>query len=146
MTIARNRSIDRLRAAGRHDRAASFSAFVRPADAGHPVDEWLAGSGDLIAVGSAEPLPEVAVTDRETRASIDAAISDLDPVERRVIVLAYDQGLTQSEIAASLGWPIGTVKTRTRRALRHLREGMTPLVAPAAAFVAPSVPCPAPCP
>jgi len=146
MTIARNRSIDRLRAAGRHDRAASFSAFVRPADEGHPVDDWLAGSGDLIAVGSAEPLPEVAVTDRETRASIDAAISDLDPVERRVIVLAYDQGLTQSEIAASLGWPIGTVKTRTRRALRHLREGMTPLVAPAAAFVAPSVPCPAPCP
>ena len=146
MTIARNRSIDRLRAAGRHDRAASFSTFVRPADEGHPVDDWLAGSGDLIAVGSAEPLPEVAVTDRETRASIDAAISDLDPVERRVIVLAYDQGLTQSEIAASLGWPIGTVKTRTRRALRHLRERMTPSVAPPAAFVAPSVPCPAPCP
>jgi hypothetical protein len=46
----------------------------------------------------------------------------LDPVERRVILLAYDGGLSQSEIAASLGWPIGTVKTRTRRALRHLRD------------------------
>jgi RNA polymerase sigma-70 factor (ECF subfamily) len=146
MTIARNRSIDRLRAAGRHDRAASFSAFARPVGEGHPIDEWLAGSGDLIAVGSAEPLPEVAVTDRETRASIDAAIAGLDPVERSVIVLAYDEGLTQSEIAASLGWPIGTVKTRTRRARRHLREGMTPWVAPAAAFVAPPVPCPTPCP
>lgn len=146
MTIARNRAIDRLRAAGRHDRAASFSAFARPVGEGHPIDEWLAGSGDLIAVGSAEPLPEVAVTDRETRASIDAAIAGLDPVEQSVIVLAYDKGLTQSEIATSLGWPIGTVKTRTRRALRHLRDEMTPLVAPAAAFVAPSVPCPAPCP
>ena len=146
MTIARNRAIDRLRAAGRHDRAASFSAFARPVGEGHPIDEWLAGSGDLIAVGSAEPLPEVAVTDRETRASIDAAIAGLDPFEQSVIVLAYDKGLTQSEIATSLGWPIGTVKTRTRRALRHLRDEMTPLVAPAAAFVAPSVPCPAPCP
>lgn len=146
MTIARNRSIDRLRAAGRHDRAASFSAFVRPADEGHPIDEWLAGTGDLIAVGSAEPLPEVAVTDRETRASIDAAIAGLDPVERSVIVLAYDQGLTQSEIATSLGWPIGTVKTRTRRALRHLRDEMTPLVAPAASIVGSQpLPCPAPC-
>jgi RNA polymerase sigma-70 factor (ECF subfamily) len=146
MTIARNRSIDRLRAAGRRDRAASFSAFARPAEEMHPVDEWLAGTGDLIGVGSAEPLPEVAVADKETRASIDAAIAGLDPVEERVIVLAYDKGLTQSEIAASLGWPIGTVKTRTRRALRHLREQMTPLIAPQASLVAPSVPCPAPCP
>ena len=145
MTIARNRSIDRLRAAGRHDRAANFSAFA-PAAEMHPVDDWLAGKGDLIAVGSAEPLPEVAVADKETRASIDDAIAGLDPVERRVIVLAYDEGLTQSEIAASLGWPIGTVKTRTRRALRHLREQMTPLVAPTASFAPPTtVPCPAPC-
>jgi RNA polymerase sigma-70 factor, ECF subfamily len=145
MTIARNRSIDRLRAAARHHRATTFSALARPAEPMHPIDEWLAGTGDLIAAGSAEPLPEVAVTDNETRASIDAAIAGLDPVERRVIVLAYDKGLTQSEIAESLGWPIGTVKTRTRRALRHLREQMTPLVAPAASLVAPPVPCPAPC-
>ena len=145
MTIARNRSIDRLRAAGRHDRAASFSAFAQPAAEMHPVDEWLAGTGDLIAAGSAEPLPEVAVADKETRASIDSAIAGLDPAERRVIVLAYDAGLTQSEIAASLGWPIGTVKTRTRRALRHLREQMTPLAAPAASFTSPPVPCPTPC-
>jgi hypothetical protein len=39
-----------------------------------------------------------------------------------VIVLAYDGGVTQSETAVRLGWPIGTVKTRTRRALRHLRD------------------------
>jgi DNA-directed RNA polymerase specialized sigma24 family protein len=42
--------------------------------------------------------------------------------ERTVIVLAYRDGLSQSEIADRLDWPLGTVKTRTRRALRHLRD------------------------
>ena len=140
MTIARNRTVDRLRAAGRHDRAASFSSFARFGHEDQPIEEWLAGSGRLLGVGSAEPLPEVALADRETRAAIEAAVAGLDAIERRVIVLAYDDGLTQAEIAASLGWPIGTVKTRTRRALRHLRERLAPAASPAAA------PCVAPCP
>jgi RNA polymerase sigma-70 factor, ECF subfamily len=138
MAIARHRAIDRLRAAGRRDRASSFAAFGGTLVDDAPIDDWLASAGELIAVGGADPVPEVALADKETRAAIGAAIADLDPVEQRVIVLAYDKGLTQSEIADSLGWPIGTVKTRTRRALRHLREGMTP---PPPVVV----PCPAPC-
>ena len=120
--IARNRAIDHHRAAGRHDRAASFSSFVRT-DADDPsVVEWLTATGELVGVGGAEPAPEIALSNKEMRASIEDALMSLDPAERRVIVLAYDGGLTQSEIAATLGWPIGTVKTRTRRALRHLRD------------------------
>ena len=46
--------------------------------------------------------------------------------ERDVLVLAYAEGLSQSEIALRLGWPIGTVKTRTRRALARLRQALEP--------------------
>jgi RNA polymerase sigma-70 factor, ECF subfamily len=120
--IARNRAIDRLRAAGRHDRAASFSSFVQADADDHSIVEWLTATGELVGVGGTEPAPEIALSTKETRASIEDALHSLDPAERRVIVLAYDGGLTQSEIAATLGWPIGTVKTRTRRALRHLRD------------------------
>ena len=121
-TIARNRAIDRLRSASRHERAASFSSYARTEADDHSVVEWLTASGELIGVAGPELGPEIALTDKETRASIEEALASLDPVERRVIVLAYDGGLSQSEIATSLGWPIGTVKTRTRRALRHLRD------------------------
>jgi len=122
VTIARNRAIDRLRAAGRHDRAATFSSFANPESDDRSIVEWFTASGELVGAAGPEPVPEVALSNKETRASIEDALASLDPMERRVIVLAYDGGLSQSEIAASLGWPIGTVKTRTRRAMRHLRD------------------------
>ena len=48
------------------------------------------------------------------------AVEALPAAEREVIELAYFRGLSQSEIAAETGTPLGTVKTRTRAALRHL--------------------------
>jgi RNA polymerase sigma-70 factor (ECF subfamily) len=122
VTIARNRAIDRLRAAGRHDRAAAFSSFGHADQDDLSTAEWLTSSGELIGSAGPELTPEVALTRREDRSSIEAAIAALDPTERAVIVLAYGSGLSQSEIAARLGWPVGTVKTRTRRALRRLRD------------------------
>ena len=52
--------------------------------------------------------------------------------ERVVILLAYQEELSQSEIAVRLGWPLGTVKTRTRRALARLRDVLTDELGPAA--------------
>ena len=124
LAIARNRSIDHIRRVRRHDRAMAFSA-VRPSgtDDGS-LAEWLVTSGRPVAMGMPEPGPEPALVELETRGSIAAAIASLAPIERSVINLAYGAHLSQVEIAARLGWPLGTVKTRTRRALRHLRERM----------------------
>ena len=44
------------------------------------------------------------------------------PAEQaQVIELAFFQGMTHSELAEHLGWPLGTVKTRLRSALQKLR-------------------------
>jgi RNA polymerase sigma-70 factor, ECF subfamily len=125
LTIARNRAIDHLRSAARHQLAGSFASFGHDAD-DHSIDDWLMTAGRLVAAAAPEPAPEIALTDKETRGSIDDALDALTPLERSVIVLAYDEGLSQSEIAGRLGWPIGTVKTRTRRALRRLRDRLDP--------------------
>ena len=48
--------------------------------------------------------------------------AQLRPVERKVIELAIDEGLSQSQIAEALDMPLGTVKTCARRGLMQLRE------------------------
>jgi RNA polymerase sigma-70 factor, ECF subfamily len=61
--------------------------------------------------------------EREAAAlDVHAAVAELDPDLRQLIGLAYWHGLSQSEIAERLDLPLGTVKTRTRRALAQLAE------------------------
>ena len=70
------------------------------------------------------PTPEEGLASAEIRRAIQVALAAMPASERDVIVLAYGDELTQSEIAERLGWPLGTVKTRTRRALARLREAL----------------------
>jgi RNA polymerase sigma-70 factor, ECF subfamily len=121
-TIARNRTVDHLRAAGRRPTPAPFSAFGWADAADGSATDWLEHAGEFVGSAMAEPEPEGALVSKETREAIATGLAALRPQERQVILLAYQEGLTQSEIAARLGWPIGTVKTRTRRAHRQLRE------------------------
>jgi len=55
-------------------------------------------------------------------ARIRTAMSTLNGNHRRVIEMAYFDGLSQTEIAEKLGQPLGTVKTWARTALKNLRE------------------------
>ena len=126
-TIARNRTIDRLRAAGRRPNVIPLSSTGR--GSGDPdgapdadaLDRVLA-AGAMVAGAAPAPSPEMEVALRELRGALQAAIAVMPDDERTVIVLAYGEDLTQSEIAERLGCPLGTVKTRTRRALSRLRD------------------------
>jgi RNA polymerase sigma-70 factor (ECF subfamily) len=101
LTMARHIALDRLRLEKR-----------RPAlsDSNDPDDTW-------------QVLPDNETTSEESRwRSMYFAVQSLQPDQRQVIELAYYQGLSQSEIAEVLGWPLGTVKTRLRAAMEKLRE------------------------
>lgn len=123
-SIARNRALDRVRWSARRVPATAFSSIVgdRPDQAA--TVEWLATSGEVLSAGMPEPGPEASVDARERAASVVSALDRLTARERTAIVLAYRDGLSQSEIATRLDWPLGTVKTTTRRALRRLRAAL----------------------
>ena len=58
---------------------------------------------------------------------IQAAIAKLNESQRRVVEMAYFEGLSQTEMAERLQQPLGTIKTWARSALRVLREELSAL-------------------
>ena len=75
------------------------------------------------SVPAALVLPDVwgEVTARLDAATIRRALDRLSAVQREVLELAYFAGLTQQDIAAHTGTPLGTVKSRARLGLLALR-------------------------
>ncbi len=127
-TIARNRTVDRLRATGRRPATiplSSAAATGPSAGGGNEADadtlDRVLAAGAIVAGAVPPRSPEVEVGLGELRAALQTALRDMPEDERIVIILAYGEDLSQSEIAERLGWPLGTVKTRTRRALARLR-------------------------
>ena len=79
-------------------------------------------------VTAAEPVDAAAADDVILRHTVETALHGLSLVQREAIQLAYYGGLTQAEIAVRLGEPLGTVKSRTREALDHLRDVLMPII------------------
>ncbi len=103
LVIARNRAIDHIR----RRRMATVSL-----------------DNDNGIADAVSPAPDVwpAVAERLDAEIVKRALASLPEVQRRSIELAYFGGMTQHEIAAVTGVPLGTVKSRVRLGLRRLRE------------------------
>jgi len=101
VTIARSRALDRLRM------LSSRSRFVE-ADEQTVSDEVTDTAQELVK--------------SEEGQIVRQALDELPHEQRRALLLAYFEGLTQAQIAERLGDPLGTVKTRMRSGLIKLRE------------------------
>ena len=71
--------------------------------------------------GSAEPAVTDGTAAFEQRELLVAALMELPPKQRAVVVLRYWEGLTETQAATVLGCTVGTVKSQTSRALAKLR-------------------------
>ena len=107
LTIVRNEALNQGRTARRHE--AAVGRF-----------------GDQPQQFASEPAEDIALADVH-RADIRAAVDRLNPTDRAVIETRFLHEHTEAETAAELGLPIGTVKSRTSRALRRLRVAVVAL-------------------
>jgi len=101
--MTRSRAIDRVRSRASRRRVIDESGEMLPVQ-----DEV---SGGLQAIAHSE-----------RRETVSAALRQLPEAQRSTLLLAYFEGLSQTEIAEQTGTPLGTVKTRMRSAMIRLRE------------------------
>lgn len=103
LQIVANEARNRRRTAGRRANLA-----LRLADEARP--------------GDAVPSPEAALLSDDRRAELLGAVEGLREEERLVVSCRFFLGLSEDETAQTLGLKLGTVKSRTSRALAQLRE------------------------
>ena len=110
LRVARHRAIDRLRSRRRRARLLTAAALDADRDSAPPVEPDEAGRPGW-----------------QVHTKVHAALDALPADQRTAVELAYFGGLTHSEIAARLGIPLGTVKTRLRLAFSRLRTSLAGL-------------------
>ena len=133
LAVARHRAIDRMRAEGRRPMREAASLEVLTGDVSPTASPTsTAARADLppeLIAGAATD-PGTVASRRWTQSVVRTSIASLPEHERQVIVMGYALDLSQSQIAERLEWPIGTVKSRTRRALAQLRSQLAGVLDP----------------
>lgn len=103
IAMTRSRAIDKLRSRSRNLNL---------------VQRW----GQTVTAENPAPTPVDQAVTNERSQQVRQALTQLSEQQRRVIELAYDAGLSQSEIAQQLQEPLGTVKSWTRQGLLKLKQ------------------------
>ena len=103
-TMAHRRAVDRVRSVTRE---VARDQHYAVAETGREVDHVWEG-----------------VEQRLDATRVRKGLASLTPIQREALTLAYFGGLTQTEIAARLQLPLGTVKTRVRDGLIRLRDAL----------------------
>lgn len=106
LTLARNRALDQLRLKSERQRRREEQTEEFP------------------QVASAAPEYERELDEKRRAERVRALIGSLPTAQKKAIELAYFEGLSHSEIAASLKEPLGTVKSWIRNGLLRLKEGL----------------------
>src|SRR4051794_6819920 len=94
----------------------------RPQSAVDPEGEQLANVADL------GPDPVETTWRAYTRTAVRDAMAKLPPPQRQALGLAFFDDLTHEQVAAVLGLPLGTVKTRIRAGIQKLRPQLLALI------------------
>ncbi|MFQ5539863.1 MAG: RNA polymerase sigma factor [Candidatus Binatia bacterium] len=102
LTVARHASIDHLRHNGRRPKTVCTSSEKNPHTAGERM------------IAKIKPHPEA-------NHDLHMLLRHLPVDQRAVIELTYFGGMSQQDIACYMGLPLGTVKTRIRLGMKHLR-------------------------
>ncbi len=104
LTICRNRALDRYRHESSAARTIEAAAAQQVSDA---VDE-----------------PDALLASVEEGHAVHALLATISTEDRQLIALAFFKGLTHQQIAEVTAMPLGTVKSRIRRALNTLSEAV----------------------
>ena len=106
LTLARNRALDHLRLKSERQRRREEQTEEFP------------------QIATAAPEYEKALDEKRRAEQVRALMGSLPAAQKKAIELAYFEGLSHSEIAASLQEPLGTVKSWIRNGLLRLKEGL----------------------
>jgi RNA polymerase sigma factor (sigma-70 family) len=80
----------------------------------------------LASLPASDPGPAEATWEQHRRAVLKSALDELPPPQREALSLAFLDDLTHEQVAAELGLPLGTAKTRIRAGLLKLRSTLGP--------------------